>query len=176
MRRISGMLTAAALAAGIVGQARAAETVHLYAPYAYGLIASATCGKGDEQRLKTLLAKFAAAAGATGKPSRQDAKAYCAAFTKALPVSAEWGAIILTKADEAGDAAPQPMKGDGPGTRVEEIEVSFLGFKIKVKLGPKQPADSEGHTGGGDSGENRGDEGNDDSGNEGGEEPSEPQK
>jgi len=172
MRRITSAIAAAALAAGLAGSAWAAETVQLHAPYAYGLVGSATCAKGDEQRLKTLLAKFATVAGASGQPTREDARTYCQAFTKAFPVNAAFGAVILSKADAAGDAAPQPMKGDGPGTRVEEIEISFLGLKVKVKFGPKQPTDSEGHTGGG--GDQRDGEGEDGGTTEDGGEPSEP--
>ncbi|MCC6919927.1 MAG: hypothetical protein IT548_12030 [Alphaproteobacteria bacterium] len=172
MRRITTLLATAALAAGLAEAGRPADAVQLHAPYAYGLLGSATCAKGDEQRLKALLGSFAAVAGATGDPTRQDAKAYCGAFTKAFPVSAAWGDVILKHADAAGDGAPQPMKGDGPGTRVEEIEISFLGLKVKVKFGPKQPTDSEGHTGGG--GDDRGGEGEDGGTTEDGGEPSEP--
>ena len=68
MRRITNLLATAALAASIAGAARAAESVQLSAPYAYGLLGSATCTKGDDQRLKTLVGRFAAVAGATGEP------------------------------------------------------------------------------------------------------------
>lgn len=171
MRRIPPVLAAALFAAGFAGASPAAETVHLYAPYAYGLLGSATCEKGDQDRLKALLVKFAAAAGATGQASRDDAKAFCAAMTKTFPVKAEHIDAILTQADKAGDGAPQPMADDGKGVRVEEIEISFLGLKVKVKFGPKKPADSDGHTGGGEG------EGEGEGENQGGDDqPAEPQK
>jgi hypothetical protein len=170
MRYLKRLLAGAAVLAALQTAARAEETVYLKAPYAYGLLASATCGKGDAEKLKALVTRFAKIAGATKAPEKADGEAFCSAFTKTFPVGAKWGDIILARADEAGAGAPQPQSdpssGKGGGVRVEELEISFLGLKVKVKFGPKKPADSEGHTGGGGREEGGGTEGGTEGGGE----------
>jgi hypothetical protein len=171
MRYLKHILAGVAVLAALQTAARAEETAYLTAPYAYGLLASATCGKGDGQKLKALVTNLAKVAGATKAPGKADGEAYCNAFTKKFPVSRKWGDIILARAEEAGAAAPQPMSdpqgGRGGGARVEEVEITLLGaLKVKIKIGQKKPADTEGQPEGGGREEGGGTEG----GTEGGEE------
>lgn len=171
MRYLKHMLAGATVIASLQTAARAEETVYLTAPYAYGLLASATCGKGDAQKLKALVTNLAKVAGATKAPGKADGEAYCNAFTRKFPVSLKWGDIILARAEEAGAAAPQPMSdpqgGRGGGGRVEEVEITLLGaLKVKIKIGPKKPADTEEQPDGGGREEGGGTEGGTEGGGE----------
>ena len=187
MQYLKHMLAGAALVAALQVNARAAETVHLTAPYAYGLLASATCEKGDANRLKALVSAFAKVAGATSQPAKADGRAYCKVFTKEFPVDLKWATAILTQADAAGSAQPQPQSdpqgGKGDGVRLKAIEVGFLGLTVKIKFAPKQPADKQpsGDTAGGGGREEGGGEeeggeeaGGEEGGSEGGGEPTTP--
>ena len=131
------------------GTGLAAGKVLLSAPYAYGLLGSAACIKRDEALVNELVTELFVLAKAKEKPERADGEAYCKAMTAAFPVSDKWAAQIIAKAEAAGDDAPAPYadgETKGPGQRISEIEIGFLGFKLKLKFEPKQPADSEGHT------------------------------
>ncbi len=131
------------------GTGQTTGKVVLGAPYAYGLLGSAACLMRDEALVSEMVAELFALAKASETPARADAEAYCKALMAAFPVSEKWARAIIAKAETAGDDAPAPYADDetkGPGQRISEIEIGFLGFKLKLKFEPKQPADSEGHT------------------------------